>query len=195
MKESTPYIIIVNGLPATGKTTIAEYLGIHLNLPVIHKDEINQIIADVMTCNSLEESYLQGYISIKLLYKFAEILGRQGKPCIVESVFDPVYANEEWRIQQTKYLFNSIQIICFAEGNQLYNRYISRSCESGRSDFHFDIEKIPHGMGERLLQGKIEPINISGPVLYVDTTNWNSVNLEELALTVMQYLKLKDNND
>ncbi len=193
MREAIPYIIIVNGLPATGKTTIAKYLGFYLNLPVIHKDEINQVIAEVLTCNSLEESYLQGYISIKLLYKFAEILGRQGKACIVESVFDPVYANEEWKIQQAKYLFNAIQIVCFAEGDQLYNRYIKRSYELSRPNFHFDKEKIPHGMGNRLLQGKIEPINISGPILQVDTTNWSSVDLEELALTVMQHLKTKDN--
>lgn len=191
MGESIPYIIIVNGLPATGKTTIAKYLGFHLNLPVIHKDEINQVIADGLTCNSLKESRLQGYISIKLLYKFAEILGRQGKTCIVESVFDPVYANEEWRIQQTKYLFNVIQIVCFAEGNQLYNRYVERFYKSCRPNFHFDKEKNSQGMGKRLLRGKIEPINIFGPILEVDTTNWSSVNLDELVLTVMQHLKNK----
>lgn len=191
MEESPPFIIIVNGLPASGKTTIAKYLGSRLNLPVIHKDEINQVIAEGLTCNSLEESYLQGYISIKLLYKFAEILGRQGKSCIVESVFDPVYANEEWGIQQTKYLFNVIQIVCFAEGNQLYNRYVERSYMPCRPGYHFDEAKLSQGMAERLLQGKIEPINIPGPILEVDTTDWSSVNLGELVLTVMQHLKNK----
>ncbi|PYI66313.1 hypothetical protein CVV68_14940 [Arthrobacter livingstonensis] len=40
-------LILVNGLPASGKSTLARALGSHLDIPVISKDAIKEPLADI----------------------------------------------------------------------------------------------------------------------------------------------------
>lgn len=40
------YCILFTGTPASGKSTLADYLADYLNLPVISKDQIKEIMYD-----------------------------------------------------------------------------------------------------------------------------------------------------
>ncbi|WP_156039417.1 AAA family ATPase [Deinococcus marmoris] len=42
-----PLLLIITGLPAAGKTTLAAFLGRELALPVISKDDYKQVMLEV----------------------------------------------------------------------------------------------------------------------------------------------------
>ncbi len=45
-----PLVIIVNGLPGTGKTTLAKRLAADVHLPVLHRDGIYETLYDGLAC-------------------------------------------------------------------------------------------------------------------------------------------------
>jgi predicted kinase len=40
-------VILINGLPGSGKTTLSKLLGDELNIPVVSKDDIKEALADI----------------------------------------------------------------------------------------------------------------------------------------------------
>jgi len=45
-----PLLIIVNGLPGTGKTTLAKRLAVDIQLPVFHRDGFSETLHDALEC-------------------------------------------------------------------------------------------------------------------------------------------------
>ena len=43
-----PMLLVVTGLPCTGKTTLGKYLASQLKLPFIHKDGIKETLFDLL---------------------------------------------------------------------------------------------------------------------------------------------------
>ena len=43
-----PYIIIIAGIPASGKTTYAQYIAERLHIPFIGKDAIKEKLYDIL---------------------------------------------------------------------------------------------------------------------------------------------------
>lgn len=87
--STIPTLIIVGGLSASGKTTLAQRLVLSLKLPLMHKDVIKETLYDALGCADIAESQRIGQASMVLLYQFAEAVLRMGQSCIVESTFHP----------------------------------------------------------------------------------------------------------
>jgi adenylylsulfate kinase-like enzyme len=61
---SKPFVIIITGLPGTGKTTLGKHLTQRYHLPCLHKDGIKEILFDTIDECSLELSWKLGLSSI-----------------------------------------------------------------------------------------------------------------------------------
>src|SRR5688572_29837325 len=92
-----PTLILVLGLPGSGKTTLAKKLAMELTLPLVSKDDIKVMLFDVYGWKDREWSKLAGQASYEIMaYLIVEQL-RAGHSLIVESPFNPEFANAKFR--------------------------------------------------------------------------------------------------
>src|SRR5437879_11728147 len=90
----TPYrwamsrrLVIVDGAPATGKTTLAHELGRSLELPVISKDDIKEALAAPFATGDLDWSRQLGVAAYSVLFTVAHHVLAGGQGLILESNF------------------------------------------------------------------------------------------------------------
>jgi predicted kinase len=182
-------VIIVTGLPCTGKTVLAKKIAQRFSLPFVNKDGIKELLFDHIGWKDREWSKKLSIASTYLLYYFLEAQLSAGKPVIVESNFDPEKSTQELKKLRAKYDFDPVQIRCICDGTVLYNRFIQRSESGIRHPGHVDQTNFAE-FKELLLPGKVPPIDIGGTLIDVDTTDFQKINYTELFNRIRQKLDL-----
>ncbi len=134
----TTTIVLITGHPATGKTTLAHYLAQELCLPLIWKDQIKESLLETLGSSTTEWSRKLSTVAWKLLYQQVENLLQANVSHIVESNFDPIYANSRWQNLDQKYDFRLIQVRCETEPEILLKRYCQRIKDGNRRLGHVD---------------------------------------------------------
>ena len=130
-----PLLIVVNGLPASGKTTLAQRLGADLALPVFSRDGIYATLFDALESQESAFQCRLGSASFMLLYKMAGSVLAAGQPLLVEGFFGrPELRTAEFLDLKRVYNFEPVQILCKAAGPVLLERYLlrMRSLEKNR---------------------------------------------------------------
>ncbi|MER8091558.1 hypothetical protein ACFVZR_33910 [Streptomyces sp. NPDC058316] len=79
------------------------------------------------------------------------------------------------------------QIQCSTDGVTLLNRFAARSASAERHPGHCDDQSIDE-FREELLAGRYEPLDLPGPVLTVDTTRFDRVDIDALSAQVSALL-------
>ena len=82
-----PVLIIVNGLPGTGKTTFAKRLAADVRLPVFSRDGIYETLYDALECHSNGSPPLLGSATFTFLYSIASSILAAGQSLLVEGFF------------------------------------------------------------------------------------------------------------
>lgn len=82
------YCILVTGMPAAGKSTMAKALAEKWNLSVISKDAIKEVLFDHVGFGSRAEKVQLGIASMEIMYHMAEQLMKAGQPFILENNFE-----------------------------------------------------------------------------------------------------------
>jgi predicted kinase len=175
-----PLVIILTGLPATGKTTLGKRLAPMLGLPCLHKDGIKELLFERFGAEDREESRRLGRACYDLLYYFAEIQLAVGRSLMMESNFDPRYATQEFLRLKTLHPFEPFQILCKTDGDTLLRRFHERAVSGERHPAHMD-HIVATEDRSHLLQGRLDPLEIGGTLLEVDTTDFATLDLDALA--------------
>lgn len=92
-----PTLILVNGMPGTGKTTLARRLAQDLALKDIGKDDIKEFLFDKLGAGDREWSRCLGVAASRMLYEATDALLGADESCIVESAFYAEFARDELR--------------------------------------------------------------------------------------------------
>ena len=171
----TPTLIIVTGLPATGKTTLATTISERLTIPLFCKDDIKEILFDQLGPGDRARSRELGVSSIELLYYSAEILLKAGKSVMIESNFNPAFATKAFLELKEKYSPEIVQIRCFAQGEVVFERFKARAQSGNRHAGHMDNGNL-EGLKPLLLQEKIEIVDLGGRFIDVDTTDFEKID-------------------
>ena len=66
------YCILVAGMPASGKSTIAEKISEALEIPMLSKDAIKEVLFDDLGFRSREEKVRLGVAAMHILYYSAD---------------------------------------------------------------------------------------------------------------------------
>lgn len=185
--ESVPLLVIITGLPASGKTSLGTWLAAQMQLPYIYKDGIKEILFESLGWSDRERSKQLGRATYPLLYHFVEAQLAARKACIVESNFDPHYASAEFQALQQRYPFEPLQIVCVADGHTLVERYRQRAEAGERHPGHVDASTYAE-MEPLLRKGAIDPLDIGGTRIVVDTTDFSSIDYEGIAAAVRSLL-------
>lgn len=172
-------LIIITGLPGTGKSTLGRRLAEKLQLPFISKDDFKEIVFDDLGWQDREWSRKVGGASYDMLYYVAESILKAGKPLIIETNFNPANANKKILKLKDKYDFTPFQIRCHTDGEVLFNRFKSRVESGNRHPGHVDGESLEE-FRPILMKGMIEALNVGGELFDLDTTDFDKVDYDEL---------------
>jgi predicted kinase len=176
---NTTTIILITGHPATGKTTLAHYLAQELSLPLLWKDQIKESLLDTLGASTTEWSRKLSCTAWALLYQQVETLLKANVSHIVESNFDPTYANEHWQTFNQKYKFQLIQVRCETEPAMLRKRYMQRIKQGNRHSGHVDASN-DSAFIESIRQ-HMEWVAVDSMQLSLDTTEISQTSYLKIA--------------
>jgi predicted kinase len=169
-----PCLVLVNGFPGTGKTTVAKRLSRQFGVPLLSKDIFKERIFDALGWSDKEWSLKVSAAAHRMMdYVIDEEL-QVGHSLIVEANFKPAIDSERFRLFQDLYDVQLIQVLCWAQGDVLFDRYWERHV-SARHPGH--VETATREEQRRgLAPGRCEPLSIRGQTIEVDTTDFIAID-------------------
>jgi hypothetical protein len=108
---------------------------------------------------------------------------------IVESNFDPKYANAKWARLRQRYSFRLLQIRCEASAEVLIGRYHERIANGTRHPGHIDRSDNAAFLN-LIRQGPMDWVDIESERLAVDTNVLDKENYQTVAAAVRRFMVL-----
>ena len=190
------YCILVAGIPAAGKSTMAKVISERLKLPVISKDSIKELLFDNVGFQSRAEKVNLGIASMEIMYYVAGQLMKAGQSFILENNFE--YSSEHGiKNLLEKYQYPVLTITLTGDYKVIYQRFWEREGSPDRHRGHVvnDCypEKRTHNPKERkaasisyenyvygIEQRGFDAFLVGGRQIKVDTTDFSKIDMEEL---------------
>ncbi|WP_020619892.1 AAA family ATPase [Paenibacillus daejeonensis] len=187
-----PYLLIVNGLPGSGKTTLAQRLAQDLAVPRFARDGIYETLYDAMHRPSDEAHPALGHGAFAMMYYAAGQILSVGRSCLVEGYYGrPALRSGEFHQLQQRYPYEPIQLLCKADGEVLVERFLARMASESRHGGHADQAWLEANR-ELLLQGELTPLSVGGTLIEVDTTTPERMNYEALLTQIRTKMTVTD---
>ena len=137
-----PVLVIVTGLPCTGKTTVARQLANELGFPLVTKDDIKERLFDALGWRDREWSRKLGGATYEILFYFIDTLLAVGNSLIAESNFPPQWTAQRLRDIQELHPFRAAVVECIARAEVVEQRWRRRAELSLRHPGHGDAEAL-----------------------------------------------------
>src|SRR6266571_1278188 len=164
-----PLLVLVTGMPASGKTTLARQLGAELGLPVLEKDGFKEELYDALGAGDVEWSQRLGGATYRLLAYAARQLLEAGQPAIIEANFfrgsEPLFSDLPPH--------QLVQLHCIAPLEVLLDRYGART---GRHPGHLDQMRVVE-LRDRHASGANGPLELAGELIEIDTGSETPVDV------------------
>ena len=165
-----PLLIIVQGPPASGKSTLAEQVAAELRLPCFSKDAIKEELYDSLgVLGVIERKFFHklGEASMRLLYSVAGRVLEAGIGVVIEANFYRGVSEQELSalVERSR----AVMIECQAPPEELKRRYAERAASGERHPVHEDSERVDT-LEDDLEAGTYELLDLDCPVISVDTT-------------------------
>lgn len=199
------YCILVTGIPAAGKSTMAEMMAEQLKLPVISKDAVKELLFDNVGFRSREEKVNLGIASMEIMYYVAGQLMSAGQPFIMENNFE--YSSQHG-IQNLldKYQYPALTIALTGDYKVIYQRYLERESSPDRHRGHVVNDCYPEKKENDPAICKVTPVSyenfvqgieqrgfdafwVDGKQMKVDTTDFSKIDMEELVSQIAAWME------
>ena len=190
------YCILVTGIPAAGKSTMAKVMSEKLKLPVISKDSIKELLFDNVGFQTRAEKVKLGIASMEIMYYAAGQLMKAGQPFILENNFE--YSSEQgMKNLLEKYQYSALTITLTGDYKVIYQRFLERESSPDRHRGHVVNDCYPEKKENNPKTLKAKTISyenyvrgieqrgfhafcVDGRQIKVDTTDFSRINMEEL---------------
>ena len=180
--KNNPTLIIVAGLPGTGKTTLAKKIADEFGFVMVSMDAIKETMWGTMG-HEFEFDFADkvGKTAFELLFHFMELSLSKGISLVIEAHFHPELNNERFNKLKEKYGVNLIQIYCDCETETLRKRFKERM---GQDSYHKGHRHVISLYGEdkvlNSLGTKNKRLTINAETYDLDTTNPEMIDYKKL---------------
>ena len=173
-------LIIVQGQPGTGKSTIARNLAKDLEVKLVEKDTIKEFFYEYVGTDDVAWSKMLGQVAIETLYSLTAKLIERGYVTIVESAFWSDIARAELNDILQRHAVEAIEIFCHVDESERVKRINDRIKSGTRHHGHVDeVSKFVK---------RYEPLRI-GEVIDVDTTKFGETDYNNLKEQVILWIE------
>lgn len=186
--EGRQRIVIISGHPGTGKTTLGRALADHFRWPFITKDAFKEIMFDMIGWSDKQWSLKLSAATHRIMdYVLEEVL-RTGQSVIVESNFKADLDAPRFAKWQTTYELALVQLLCWADGDVLFERYKARIDSGGRHPGHAEVDSLDVTRAA-IGSGRADPLPIQGLTIEVETTRFDAIDYASLFASVVEPLR------
>ena len=177
--NALPLVLIVCAAPGTGKTTLARKLAPALGLPLLARDDLKESLFESLGWSTVEWSVRLGRATYELVYLLIERLLAARCSLLVETPFDPDWANPRFQALQARYPFRPAQVILSTRAEVLLRRYDQRVDSGERHPGH--VDRLRMGDFDPVeLERRNRPLDLGGPVLHIDTSDFAALDFDDL---------------
>ena len=195
-------MILVAGLPATGKTSFARYLSGKTGIPMVSKDIIKEHLFDTVGFNNRQEKVNLGTAAMDLMYHFASLNLELGKSVILENNFENVSKPGLLGLID-KYRCKTVMVRFHTDIEVLSERFLARDQSPDRHRGHVINTRYPEDEKSRredrgdsdfvnyytaMKKRGMEYFSVGCPEIIVDSTDFSKVNYDELYARVIKEL-------
>jgi predicted kinase len=143
MRKRPTRLLIVTGLPATGKTTLARTLAQRWCAPLLAKDAIKEPLLDVLGAPDAAASRVLSDASFAVLFALARGLLEARVSAVLEGNFRPgEHAGAALELARAA---ACAQVLCVADEPQRLRRLAARASDPARHAGHRDAERARTG--------------------------------------------------
>ena len=169
----------MTGRPASGKSTLAKWLGEKLAWPVVSKDGVKEILFNQLGWDNREWSKELGHASVELMFHFTEKMLETRHSLILDNAFHSNLASPRFKTINQRYEVKFLQVVCNAPDGVLFDRFRERAIENPRHPGHVDLQCLDEY--RRSLKSILPRVlDIGGEIIEVDTTDWAKVHYENI---------------
>lgn len=183
-------LIVIAGMPATGKTTYGNQISEELGIPIFSKDKLKAVIYDSINQDKLkyEQKRKIGVTSYSVLYAVCEEMMKIGMAFIIESNFTSSSSVQIHELME-KYQYKCIVVKFDADMKILHERFLKREkmierhpglVAEGAFD---DFEKFKE------VSSKAKEFKINGEEILVDTSDFTKVQLEKIIEAIKEKIE------
>lgn len=140
-------LILVAGMPATGKSTLARKLGSALGLPILEKDEIKEALFDTIGYADLAAKRQLDVAAAAVLLRMARAVLESGSSVILVNNFDAEMAPDVQKLID-ECRCRAVTVFLGGDADVLYARYVERDKKHLRHQGHTFIDRYPPQEGD-----------------------------------------------
>lgn len=194
-------LIILAGMPATGKSTIAKEVQAHFGFPILEKDKIKEALFDTIGFEGYPAKRQLDVASNEILISLIRSMIQAGQSVIIDNNFDEESA-EKLRLLLEKYPIHTVTVFLSGDPQVLYERYVARDSAGLRHLGHaMQTNYPPHegestvfamsreGFDDRFVRRKMDNQTWGGERISVDATWPQKIDVKDLVRQIEQKLK------
>lgn len=175
-------LIVITGHPGSGKTSIAKALSARYSVPFLSKDSLKECVFDTLGASDKEWSLKVSATAHRIMDKIIENHLSIGNSIIVESNFKPEIDSARFTKLTERYHAECLQLLCIADPEVLYERWVERIKASERHVGH--VENISLDEIRQNFKEEFPSLNLPGDLIKLDTTHFEDIedSLESLPI-------------
>ena len=193
-------LIILAGMPATGKSTVAAALSRALGYPILEKDAIKEELFDTLGFEDYPRKRALDHAANAALLRVLQSMLEAGTSVIVDNNFDTGSA-QRLSVLLEAYRPNCVTVFLGGEPQVLYKRYAQRDDAGKRHLGHvlqlryppqpgdpLHYTMTPEEFEEKFFKRGMAQFRCPGKRMDVDTTDFAKVSPEAICTQVRQLL-------
>ena len=178
-----PHLIVVQGAPGTGKTTLSRRLSADLGIDCFAKDTFKELIYDTVgTPESIEETKRYGRIAIRAMYVAADEYVKDSRSVMIEAPLEEKFALGD--IAKIAPADQVVQVYVVCDPEIQVERFHARIMRGDRHEGHLDTTDFT-AEDAREAQKRNRPLP-GIETIVADTTHMNDNEYKEILARIKE---------